>query len=124
MVQGIIAKILTDLDGGTMSLRESMSVPSYGYMVGGAGPVLVLRDSLGVDESRFLVESYLSHVRIQGHGFVGWWTDRETGKFYLDCSTWHESVTDADRASTERKEIAFYDLGNDREMRTGSTRTL
>lgn len=105
--------------GGTLSLLGH-SVPAYGYLVGGAGPVLVFRNEADLREHWGMVESFVSAVHAHGHQFIGWWTDPETEKVYLDCSTWHAELYDADRLSQRRGEIAFYDIENNDSLKTGA----
>lgn len=106
--------------GGTLSLLGH-SVPTYGYLVGGAGPVLVFQSEDALREHWGMVESFVSAVHAHGHQFVGWWTDPETGKVYLDVSTWHPDMYQADEQAMRRGEIAFFDIEGASDVETGST---
>jgi len=106
--------------GGTVSLRRSLPVPTYGYLVGGAGPVLVFQSEEALREHWGMVESFVSAVYAHGHQYIGWWTDPETEKVYLDVSTWHAELYDADRLSQRRGEIAFFDIENNDSLKTGA----
>lgn len=106
--------------GGTRAL-VGPEVQTHGYFVGGAGPVLVFQSEGKMREHQGMVESFISSVHALGYGYIGWWTDPETGKFYLDVSTWHESVITADRLASERGEIAFFGVEERDALLTGST---
>lgn len=120
----IVSRIMNEPAGGTVSLHPSIGVPSYGYLVGGAAPALTLRSSADVPVYRRMIEAYVRAVDEQGYVFVGWWTDPETGRVHLDVATWHSDVCTADRYSHRRGEIAFYDLGGKRSLKTGDSGSL
>lgn len=106
--------------GGTRALSGG-PLPSWGYFVGGAGPLLVFQSEDRMREHWGMVESFVSAVYVHGYEHIGWWTDPETGKFYLDVSTWHESAITADQRADERGEIAFYGVEEQDSLKTGST---
>ena len=107
-------------EGGTLPL-SGQGMPTHGYMVGGAGPVLVFQSEEMLRGHWGMVESFVSAAVAHGHQFIGWWTDPETQKVYLDCSTWHPDMHQADRHSMRRGEIAFYDIEGSTDIKTGST---
>lgn len=121
IVQNVRHHIDNSPAGGTASLRHSLPVPTHGYMVGGAGPVLVFQSEEALREHWEIVEDYVLGVFHHGHQFVGWWTDPETGKVHLDCSTWHPDMYQADQQATRRGEIAFFDIEGETDVKTGST---
>ena len=106
-------------EGGTLSLLGH-SVPTHGYLVGGAGPALVFRNEADLRDHWEIVEDYVTGVVHHGHQYVGWWTDPETGKVYLDCSTWHAEAASADAHAVKRGEIAFYGIERGADVKTGS----
>lgn len=121
----IIARVRRSIDnqpaGGTLALEEGLGLPRYGYFVGGAGPLLVFQSEDMLREHWESVGSYVAAVIAGGHQYVGWWTDPETGKVYVDCSTWHPDVFQADQQAMRRGEIAFYDVEGACDVKTGST---
>ena len=107
--------------GGTLTLSGELGTPNHGYFVGGAGPLLAFQSEEMLRENWKAVESYVSAMISSGHQHLGWWTDPETEKVYLDCSTWHPDMFQADQHAMRRGEIAFYDVEGDRDIKTGST---
>ncbi|QMP84457.1 putative DNA endonuclease VII [Streptomyces phage Dagobah] len=107
--------------GGTVALDGVLSLPTHGYFVGGAGPLLVFQSEDMLRESWGIVESFVSSMTVHGHRYIGWWTDPETEKVYLDCTTWHPDMYQADRHAMRRGEIAFYDVEGRTDIKTGST---
>jgi hypothetical protein len=106
--------------GGTLPLSD-YPLPNHGYFVGGAGPVLVFPSERVMRDNWPTVKAYAYGVRLSDHQFIGWWTDPETGKVYLDCSTWHGDMFTADQQAMRRGEIAFYDVEHACDIKTGST---
>lgn len=105
--------------GGTLPLG-AYPVPTHGYFVGGAGPTLTFQSEQVMREHWGMVESFVRSVYGLGHQYLGWWTDPATGKVYLDCSTWHAEAASADAHAVKRGEIAFYDIENGADVKTGS----
>jgi hypothetical protein len=99
--------------GGTTHLIMPDAIqPKHGYFVGGHGPCLVLPSMEHL--TRELADSFASHIRTD---WVGWWTDSETGKIYLDAVQWYPFRVDAEREARYAGEIAFYDVANDSDVR-------
>jgi hypothetical protein len=107
--------------GGTLAIDGGLGLPTHGYFVGGAGPLLVFQSENMLRQCWGSVESYVSAAVAHGQQYVGWWTDPETGKVYLDCSTWHGDMFTADQQAMRRGEIAFYDVECACDIKTGST---
>lgn len=98
--------------GGTVSLVDS-PLPVTGFFVGGIVPSLVLDHP-----DRTKIEDFVEYLRDEvGAEYVGWWTDEDTGKIYVDGTTWHWSEFLAGRTGRERHEIAIFDIRNARELR-------
>ncbi len=110
----IVQQIIDNREGGTAS-TTGIPLPSFGYWVGGAGPCLTIPAHLGLIGSHSLLSSFVGHA---SSDWVGWWTDGDDGKFYLDCVTWIPDVDKANRLAAERGEIAFWDIQSDAEIRT------
>jgi hypothetical protein len=110
----IIARIMASPEGGTVS-RTEREEPTYGFFVGGHGQPIVF--SAGSEFTPDLERQIIDWLRKCSAPFVGWWTDGETGKLYLDGSDWIEAQFTAAQVARLRKEIAFWDIGNDRELR-------
>lgn len=121
----IIARVRHSIDnapaGGTLALAGELGLPTRGYMVGGAGPALVFQSEDMLREHWGSVESYVRAAVAEGQQYVGWWTDPETEKVYLDCSTWHPDMYQADQQAMRRGEIAFYDVEGACDIKTEST---
>jgi hypothetical protein len=109
----IVKQIMDTPEGGTSRrLFTDQPLPDYGYFVGGMGDPLVFQSEYDMDD-----DSIRRYVLAGSSPFIGWWTDEEDGKVYLDGSEWFESEDEAARVSRTRKEIAFWDIANSRELR-------
>lgn len=103
--------IIDNPEGGTLDLR-GFPLPDNGYFVGGACPPLVF-DSAD-DMTYVALGAFIGHLR---SAYVGWWTDEETGKVYVDGTDWYGTEHVAATVARERHEIAFWDIGAEREIR-------
>jgi len=113
---GIFNHIVENVDGGTIALigdAWSTEVPEDGYFVGGASDTLILSGTPGLTD-RPVIEAFVDGLTT---GYVGWWIDTDTGKFYVDGSTWHAEYDVAESACRRRGEIAFWDIERGREFR-------
>lgn len=111
--------ILDTREGGTSSLTGG-ELPVTGYFVGGVVSPLIIEPEDSLPEARWNVDAfivYLRGLRQVSCEFVGWWTDEETGKLWIDGTTWHETEFQAGRAGRGRREIAIYDIERQRELR-------
>ena len=118
----IIEKILASPEGGTVKLGGG-DLPAAGYFVGGVVSPLVIEpgdDQADVRDNLKFFLGYLTEdtAALRSVQFVGWWTDEETGKVWVDGTSWHESEAEAMSASVGRSEIAFWDIAGQREIRT------
>lgn len=116
--QTIALKIFNSLADGNDGTLDVMGydLPAYGYFVGGDGEPLVFDSAEDANRPDALraIERFVSSTPAR---YVGWWTDQETGKVYVDGTTWFRFEADAGRVGRERREIAIYDAGNQRELR-------
>jgi hypothetical protein len=110
----IIKQIIANPEGGTVGL-DGRPTPHYGFFVGGHGDPIEL--SAGVEFVAETQRQISDWIRKSNAPFVGWWTDEETGKLYLDGSDYIESEFTATQLGRLRHEIAVWDIGNERELR-------
>lgn len=110
-VDNIVSRIIESPEGGTAHLA-GWDLPAHGYFVGGAGAVLVFPSPETMD--RALIRMFCERAQ---SSWVGWWTDEETGKVYVDQTDWLTAQDLAARAARRRHEIAFWDIGREREIR-------
>lgn len=106
-----VRPIVDNPEGGTLDLR-GYPLPDNGYFVGGACPPLVFPSAESVDPvtlAGFIIGLCST--------YVGWWTDEETGKVYVDGTDWIGTELVAEAVARDRSEIAFWDIGAAREIR-------
>lgn len=119
MIANLVNQILSTPDGGTVRM-DGRPLPTSGYFVGGAGRALEieLKDSaVGAAFAQDLIRDFLNGITLDQVMYVGWWTDSETGKLWLDTTTWTASYNQAEQWCTDREEIAFWDIARAREFR-------
>lgn len=114
----ITQTIAASPEGGTVSLIGE-DLPTTGYFVGGMVSPLVLGN--GIDftpDALFEIDVFVDYVRTRvGAEFIGWWTDEETGKVWIDATDWYETEFRAGRAGRRRREIAIFDIARQCELR-------
>jgi hypothetical protein len=110
----IFAAIKSNPEGGTVG-REGRETPEYGFFVGGHGDPITF--SAGTGFTPDLKRQVSDWIGRSNAPYIGWWTDEETGALYLDGSDWIESQSTAEQIGRLRKEIAIWDIGNERELR-------
>ena len=106
-----VRPIIDNPEGGTLDLR-GYPLPDNGYFVGGACPPLVFPSAESIDP--VTLGDFIGHLR---SAYVGWWTDEETGKVYIDGTDWISTQFGAEYVARQRGEIAFWDIGAAREIR-------
>lgn len=113
----ITDQIISSPEGGTVSLTGD-ALPTTGYYVGGKVSALVI-DGYLVDQGRKLIDAFIELVNSPDVGaeYLGWWTDEETGKLYVDATTHVRGYFKAEELCLERGEIAFYDIEIGRSFR-------
>lgn len=114
---GIAEQIIASPEGGTVSLTGD-PVPGSGYFVGGMVSPLILDERGTLADEREAIGAFVQHLlgRV-GADYLGWWTDEETGKLWVDATSWHETEFEAGRVGRQRREIAIYDVANQHELR-------
>lgn len=119
-VQNLAEQILSTPDGGTIR-TDGHPLPKSGYFIGGAGRAMAIEprsDNLLSDAyTRDQVGNFLRGIQLDRAMYVGWWTDSETGKLWLDTTTWTANYNQAEQWTTDRGEIAFWDIARAREFR-------
>lgn len=106
---------LADSKDGTLSV-DGGEPAAAGYYVGGAAAPLVFESLTDANRPSALGD-IIEFLKSAETPFVGWWTDSETGKVYVDATTWHGSLGLATQAALERGEIAFWDIAHEVEIR-------
>lgn len=101
---------------GTLDTIEVYDLPTTGYFVGGHGKALVFESFEEANKSTAL-KQIIEFVEDREARFIGWWADSETGKIYVDGTSWHADYDEAERVTRERNEIAFYSIADQREFR-------
>lgn len=114
----ITSKIMESPSGGTVALGWN-AIPLTGYFVGGMVSPLIIEPDDSLAEQREALDHFIEYVNgpTVGADFLGWWTDEDTGKLWVDATTWHESEFQAGRVGRQRREIAIYDIERSRELR-------
>lgn len=106
-------QILANPEGGTVSLTAS-ELPTTGYYVGGKVVPLVIDDSADVEDD---IDFFVEYLHTLGAEYLGWWTDEETGKLWVDASDWFAEYEQAETVCRARGEIAFYSIADERSFR-------
>lgn len=114
----ITSKILAKPEGGTVSLTGD-PLPTGGYFVGGLVSPLIIEPEDSPREQREALDHFIEYLNgpTVGAAFLGWWTDEETGKLWVDGTSHHETEFVAGRIGRRRREIAIYDIAKQRELR-------
>jgi hypothetical protein len=110
---------------GGFSITPQGEQPSAGYMVSVPNRTQIVSEAdLRGPAGREILDNYgRQHADVlnQPGMHVGGWTDKDSGKTYLDVS---ENIRDRERAvqaGRERNQIAIWDVGKGEEVRTGGT---
>lgn len=106
---------IADGEDGTLD-TSGADLPVGGYFVGGVGNPLVFNGFEEANASGAL-RRLASFLEAQSAPYVGWWTDSDTGKVYVDGTDWYEGEFEAGKAARTRGEIAFWDIARERELR-------
>lgn len=91
-------------------------LPGDGYFVGGAVTPLVFDSAADANtpEALHRIRQFVTDCPAR---FIGWWKDTETGKIYIDGTSWGRALGPSMWLAVERGEIAFWDVANAREVR-------
>lgn len=104
---------------------SSGSQPRAGFMVSLPGRTqIVSADDLRGPHGRAILEQYArahSDVLSQPGAHLGGWTDKTSGKTYLDVSHNIKTRDAAVKAGRAQNQIAIFDVRRRREIRTGGT---
>ncbi len=107
---------IADGKDGTLDIM-GYDLPQNGYFVGGEGPALVFESTEEANTPTALKE-IIEFVESSRARFIGWWADSETGKVYVDSTTWFAIRDYAAATARARGEIAFWDVAGSAEIRT------
>lgn len=110
-MRDIALQIMSAPEGGTASMTGE-DLPHYGYWVGGSSATLVFRP--GYEHLRDLIRAFIRDLPTE---WVGWWTDEETGRLYVEATDWFEDRATAERVGRERHELAIRDISGERDLR-------
>lgn len=110
---------------GGFSVTPRGKSPEDGFMVAAPGRTKIVSESdLSGPNGQRIINDYAqehSDALRQSGAHIGGWTDRETGKTYLDISHKINSRTRAIQQGKKRNQIAIWDVRKGREIRTGGT---
>lgn len=101
------------VDGKDGTLRTDTGLgsllPTTGYFVGGVGKPLVFdsREDANTPDALARIAAFID---AQCAEYIGWWADSETGKVYVDGTSWFRLASEASEAAFQRHEIAFWDI--------------
>jgi hypothetical protein len=110
---------------GGFSVTPNGKTPTDGYMVSAPGRTKIVSESdISGPGGHRLIQQYAQDnadaLRQQG-AHLGGWTDKTTGKTYLDIS---HNIKDRNRAvsaGVKRNQIAIWDVRKQREISTGGS---
>lgn len=112
----VIGQVLSNPTGGTVSLTDD-ELPTTGYFVGGVVSPLILEPTESPADQREALEAFVPYLQSMGVAYLGWWTDEETGKLWVDGTSHHSTEFVAGRIGRRRREIAIFDIARERELR-------
>lgn len=111
-------QIMANPSGGTVSLTGD-DLPVTGYFVGGVVSPLILEPSDSPAERRAMLDDFIDYLNgpTVGAAYLGWWTDEETGRVWVDGTSHHADHDVASKIGFRRHEIAIFDIARGRELR-------
>jgi len=111
-------QIMANPSGGTVSLTGE-DLPTTGYFVGGVVAPLVLEPSDPPAKRREMLDGFIDYLNgpTVEAAYLGWWTDEETGRVWVDGTSHHRDLDVAVEIGLRRHEIAIFDIERDREVR-------
>lgn len=107
-----VLEVLTRPEGGTIAL-DGAALPATGFFVGGIVSPLIYDE----DDDPQDIEEFVKHIDDLNADYLGWWTDSEDDRLWIDATDWYESLTAALVVAKYRNEIAIYDIANQQEIR-------
>jgi hypothetical protein len=112
---------------GGFSVTPSGTQPKGGYMVSLPGHSLIVNEAdLAGPKGRDILESYAqqhSAALDQPGAHFGGWTDKTSGKTYLDVSQNIHGKFTAIQKGRARNQISIWDVKRSKEIKTGGTGT-
>ena len=117
----ITDQIFAEPEGGTVKLGGGQ-LPDHGYFVGGIVRPLVIEQGDRLDDVRDNIKFFIENLAedtgaLRSVRYVGWWTDEETGKLWVDGTSWYSDYSEAEWVCRARGEIAFWSIADQREFR-------
>lgn len=112
-------QITASPSGGTISLAGD-PLPTTGYFVGGmVSPLILDEGEVQTHEGRAKIDEFIAYLNgpTVGAPFLGWWTDEETGKLWVDGTSHYLTEFIASRIGRRRNEIAIFDIERQQELR-------
>jgi hypothetical protein len=110
---------------GGFSVTPNGTSPTGGYMVSLPGHSLIVNEAdLAGPKGRDILEGYAqqhAQALAQSGAHLGGWTDKASGKTYLDVSQNVSRASHAIKLGKERNQIAVWDVKRSREVKTGGT---
>ena len=81
-------------------------------------PIFLGEDLAFTPDAAWDVEVFATYLaEVIGAHYLGWWADSETGKVWVDGTTWYGDLAEAARVGRYRNEIAIYDIEAQAEIR-------
>jgi len=110
---------------GGFSVTPRGTTPQSGYMVSVPGRTKIVNESdLSGPNGHAIISQYAaehSDALKQPGAHIGGWTDKASGKTYLDISQRIGNRNAAVRTGKKRNQIAIWDVKKGREINTGGT---
>lgn len=114
-----------DVTNELLANREGYSVnvhgvlPTYGYMVGGVVPSLILEPKAAkYGPTDAWLDEHWAKLESSPDVFAGIWEDSVTGLVYVDLSERYDDLYTALAVATARGELAIWDVASSKEVRT------
>jgi len=120
-----VIKTITKNPGGFSVRPTNGAMPKSGYMVSIPGHTQIVNESaLAGPGGEHVIQDYArqhADVLSDPRAHIGGWTDKATGKTYLDVSHNISGRSAAISAGKRHNQIAIWDVKRMREIRTGGT---
>lgn len=120
-----VLKTITKNPGGFSVKPKTGAMPASGYMVSIPGGTRIVSEAdLSGPHGAKLVQQYANDMAAplsHPDAHIGGWTDKGTGKTYLDISHNVQSRSKAISLGKRNNQIAIWDVKRGREIRTGGT---
>jgi len=120
-----VIKTVTGNPGGFSVRPTNGRMPSNGFMVSIPGHTQIVSEkALSGPQGHEIISQYANaHADVlrDPRAHIGGWTDKETGKTYLDVSHNIKSKREAVTTGRKHNQIAIWDVKHGKEIRTGGT---